>query len=712
MFLQKLLLLALAATPITGFAQQQNQTIDTGGGLSEVVVTAQKREEKLLDVPMSITALTGDTLERQGATSILDIAATVPGFSTIEYAPGQNRAQIRGVSAATGNATIGLYLDEMPINVDSVQVGPDVRFIDLERIEVLRGPQGTLYGEGSMGGTLRYITRAPNLQDTSFGFDVALGNVKDGSQLSRGNVVINLPVIDDKFALRFAGGYEQSPGWVDYTPLNKKDVNKGKSTTGRLKALWKISDSFRATLILTHQNSDYDSQVFGDKNRLAPYVALQPSESKMSLANLVLEYQAATFSFLSSTGYMKRDFTAAYDLTGFFAPIYYAPPPFGFGLPPGSIQSVILPGTTDYKVLTQEFRFSSRSEGPISWTMGAYYRDYTEDSLGRSITTPNPIGLDLLFSEGQRKSKQTAAFGELGYDFSEQWSATFGLRYFQDKRTGSGRSANFGFPVPEPNNSATFSSTNPRLVVSYKPNNDVLLYASAAQGFRSGGFNLIGTRPPGCNFPSSFEPEDLKTYELGSNLSFAGGKAIIQAGIYRNDWKNIQTSIFCPGSQVTQTTNVGKASGNGVDFALTLKPTEALTMVLSGGYNDSQYDASSAAQFKGDRIDYAPEFSGAASVDYDFNWSAKLPGRLHLDYQHTGDFSIALRNFPGPGVAYSDAYGRLNARLSLISGEWELALFGQNITDTNKQVMPPIGVLLVPVSMQPATFGVNVRYNF
>jgi iron complex outermembrane receptor protein len=681
--------------------------------LEEIIVTAQKRTQRLLDVPMSVTALTGDSLARQGATTLLDVASTVPGMSTLEYAPGQNRAQLRGISSAAGAPTIGLYLDELPINVDSVQLGADVRFIDLDRIEVLRGPQGTLYGEGSMGGTIKYVTRSPDLTKPTLGFDTAYGSVADGSELYRANLIVNMPVVAETFGVRFAGGFEQSPGWVDYPQIGAKDVNEGRSKTARLKSLWQVSEALKASLLLAYQDSDYDSQAFADAQRTAPYLALQPSKDETRLANLILEYDAGSFTVLSSTGYLDRDVATRSDVTGFFTPIYTAPPPFGFGLPPGSVDTVTLEGVTNFKATSEELRVASNGSTRLSWTAGVYYRDYEDQADSGSNTTPNPLPVEVLSAELERTSQQFAAFGEIGYKVTPTLETTVGLRYFRDERGKSGSASNFGLPAPEPSGNETFTSVNPRLVLTYRPTENQLFYVSGAKGFRSGGFNLLAGRPPGCNLPDAYDPESLWTYEIGSNLTFADGRAVVQGAVYRNDWQDIQVSEFCPGGQATQTTNAGKASGAGVDLQLTLRLIDSLGIILAGGYNDSQYDETSATHNEGDSIDFVPKFSASISGDYRFEWAAGFPGQFHLDYQYVDDFSISLRNFPGSQpIATSDAYGRLNARLSILSGAWELALFGQNLADTNKVVMPPIGVLLVPVSMQPRTIGIGLRYNY
>ena len=283
--------LALTLSSTTALAAQAETTeLDT---LEEIIVTAQRREQRILDVPMSITALTGDALTRQGATSLLDIASRVPGLSTSQFSAGQNRVQLRGISSLQGLPTVGAYLDETSINVNvqgggaSPTFGADIRFIDLDRVEVLRGPQATLYGEGSMGGTIRYITRDPDLQKSSFGFESVAGGVEDGSELYRANVVVNMPVAEDVFALRFAGGYERSPGWIDYTAIGKEDANDATAKTARLKALWKISDAFSANLSLLWQDTLTNAQGFAN-DREAPFVILTPYDDELRLASLVL----------------------------------------------------------------------------------------------------------------------------------------------------------------------------------------------------------------------------------------------------------------------------------------------------------------------------------------------------------------------------------------------------------------------------------------
>lgn len=691
-----LLVLSSATAPCVHAQQAKLETLE------EVIVTAQRREQKILDVPMSITALTGESLTRQGAASLLDLASVVPGMSTVEFSPGQNRVQLRGISSMNGKPTVGTYLDEMPLNVEGgfPSYGADIRFIDLERVEVLRGPQGTLYGEGSMGGTIKYVTRAPNLDQASIGFDTTFGSVTDGSNLYRGNVVVNLPVVEGVFAVRLAGGYEQSPGWIDYTATGNKDANEGTSETGRLKALWKVSESFTASLMLMAQNTDQEANNLGNiRTRTSPFAIESPYIDKNRLASLVLNYDADAFSVMSATSYMRRTSDQSLDFTSLLPPVLLA-----IGFDPAvvaGIDSISAQQYFEFKGLTQELRFASRGEGPFTWTGGLYFRDYDQEGWNRTVTLPS-IGFELLTGVPQSSNSQAqAVFGEVNYAFTNRFDVTLGLRYEREKRESAEAQK------------AEFSSVNPRLVLSYRPADGVLVYASAAKGFRSGGMNGL-QQPPGCNFPPAYDPEKLWTYEIGSNLSMAGGRVVVQTAVFHNDWDEIQVLQYCQASIGTLVGNGGKATGTGLDLQVTLRPLDGLTLALSGSYNDSEYKDTSATHWAGDPIDFVPEFTASVSGDYDFNWTASLPGRIHLDYQYTDQFSIALRNLlvTQGGAANSDAYGKLNARVSVMRGDWEFALFGTNLTDVNKQSVPLYAGYLLPTTMMPRTVGIGIRYNY
>ena len=668
-----------------------------------VTVTAQKREQKILDVPASITAVSSAAIESQGATNLQEIATTIPGLSMVETGPGQQRAQIRGISSPQNLPTIGLYLDEAPINADGAGIGLNVRLLDLERVEVLRGPQGTLYGEGAMGGLIKYVTSDPKLDAFDLKLDGDFGTVTDGSPTYRSSVVANLPVVKNKFGFRVAAAIERTPGWVDYPALNEKDVNKGDSKTLRIKGLWVVNDKLSASLLLQGQDHDYGGQTYADKDRTSPYILDQPLRDKSLLGNLVLNYDAGPFTILSSTSYLNRNGEGTYDFSSIYVPVF----DYYFG--PGTVKTVAMGTFGESNILSQEIRLASKGGQRFGWTAGGYYRHYKNHGGNLSVTIPNPFPFEVYDSVIDTESEQAAVFGEVNYAPTEKFDLTLGLRYFRDHREISGITGNFGPPEPIPSQSGTFTALTPRVVLSYHLSESVLVYASASKGFRSGGFN---TFTPGYTYSLTYDPETLWTYELGSSASLADGKLVLQGAVYHNNWTNIQSLVVITGLPIALTDNSGKAVGTGVDLQLTITPVRALRFILSGNYNDSQYETDAMAHRKGDQIDYVPKYTLGVAADWSFDWARELPGMLHIDYQRTGAFTLNFRNFDIEPLA-SDVISGLNARLSLKLGKVEISLFGQNLLDENNAVQPAIvlGGVLSAVRPQPRTLGIGIRWG-
>ena len=669
-----------------------------------VTVSPEKREAQILEVPASITAITGANIQDQGVTNIKDIAATIPSLSIIETGPGQQRAQIRGISSPLNLPTIGTYVDEAPVDVDSVGAGLDVRLLDLERVEVLRGPQGTLYGAGSMGGTIKYITADPRLDRPSFMVDGTLGWVADGTDTYKGSVVANLPLVKGKLGVRVLAGGEHSPGWVDYTALNEKDVNDGDSKTLRVKGLWVASEKLTASLMYQRQDSDYNGQPYADEDLNAPYLLDQPRQSTSDLTNLVLNYNFGAVTLLSSTGYLARSDHGVTDFSAIYVPLFAL-----FGFPPGTVDTVANISDSHADLFTEEVRVASTGKGPLGWTAGVFFRDYKLDGSNNSETTPNPLPFEIQTIQGQTKSQQFSVFGNADYAFTSRVSGTVGLRWFRDHREQTGETGIFAPPKPDPAQSGDFTSVDPRFVFSFRPAADTLIYASAAKGFRSGGFN--GPLP--CAIPTAFDPEKLWTYEVGSSVSTSQGRFVAQGSFYYNDWTDIQTLTLCPNVPVRATDNSGQASGKGVDLQITITPLRPLKFTFSTNFNDSEYDTTSLAHEAGDPIDYVPDYTMAVAADYSFRIAKSYPSVFHVDYQQTGEYTITIRNLGIPPLN-SDTIQLLNARLGVGVGPVQFSVYAQNLLDENGAIQPAIvaGGVLVPVRPQPRTLGVGFGLRF
>ncbi len=672
---------------------------------ANVTVTPQKREEQLLDVPASISAVPADVVEKQAVTSLTEIKSTIPGLSTVESGTGASRVQLRGISSPQNLPTVGVYLDEASINVDSAGSAHDVRLLDLERVEVLRGPQGTLYGEGSMGGTIKYVTKDPNLEALGLEFDSAAGTTTDGTASGRASLVANVPLAEGKLALRVLGAFEHAPGWVNYPAVTDgEDINSGDAKTFRAKLLWVPTETISVSLLYQKQKNDFDGPNFADPDRTAPFVIAQPYEQDSNVANLVFNWDLGSVTLLSSTGYLDNSGSSRNDFTSIFGPIFDL-----FGFPPGTVQSVARDAGSDAKQWNQEVRLASKGAGPFTWTAGGYYRNYDDTVFNRTTTTPNPIApYEVLDLEQSQTSEQAALFGELGYAFSPKFSASLGLRGFRDKRTQEGWSASFGPPAPSPSHEETFTSFDPRFVVSVRPSEGLLLYASAAKGFRSGGFNNL---PPGCSLPEAYDPETLWTYELGTTVSAAGGRVVTQGAVFHNQWSDIQSLTQCPGLPLVQTSNSGKATGTGIDLSIAIAATRDLRFTLSGNWNDSTYDTDSPSHVKGDQIDYVPRYTFGAAMDWTFRWAQDVPGLFHVDYQTTGDYTITLRNL-GLQPLSSDVIGGLNARVAATIGKVELSLFGRNLLDEDGAIQPAIPPGGVPSAVRPQPRTIGAGFGF
>src|SRR4051812_22374457 len=307
--------------------------------LEEIVVTAQKREERLIDVPMAITAVTGVEIERRGVSSLQDLQYSVPGLSVVQSGPGQERLQIRGVSTTNGLPTVGQYLDEMPISIDDNTQSVDLRLIDMERVEVLRGPQGTLYGEGSMGGTIRYLTANPDLTRFGGSFEAQAGAVTDGDTAWRANGVVNLPVVKDRVGLRVVAGYEDTGGWIDSLVTGQKNVNAAKIFTIRGKLLANITGNLQASVLVLHQNQKQDYQDYGKDRQTSSRLA-EINNPNYDLVNAVVRLDLGWASLLNSFGYQNAKNNTMTDLSSVYVPLL---PRLGF--PSGFITSVGLGST-------------------------------------------------------------------------------------------------------------------------------------------------------------------------------------------------------------------------------------------------------------------------------------------------------------------------------------------------------------------------------
>lgn len=672
----------LLALPPAGLAQEAgNKKAD--GLLDEIIVTAQKREQTALEVPMAISLFSGEELERRGITAMSELQFAVPGLTMREDGPGSNTIFIRGVVNQYGvGAVVGQYLDEVPVTLTaSDQL--DIRALDLERVEVLKGPQGTLYGQGSVAGTVRYITNKPVLDATQMGFSAAAGFIDDGDSERVLTGMFNAPIVTDTFGVRIAGRFQNGGGWQDQPAAGIEDGNDQELINVRTKALWRVNDNVDieamyvyhrndSELGLGYENPDRTVFVAGD-----PATVLIPKIQKYRIGSLTLTANLGSAILTSATSYIDNDHQY----------------PFAYQCGPET-NCDPFEGNDDRfdngRMLTQELRLTSSGEGSLQWTLGAFYQELADELIAdyrtfdASSATPFvSIFTDRFFRE--EESDSIAVFGDVTYQFTDRLQVGVGARYFEDDRTQRVSCCLLlGVPISE--QSASFDSVDPRVYLTYGLNETTNLYASIASGFRSGGFNSFGDPP--------HDPEDVLAYEIGVKGVNPAAALSYEVAVFYNDYSDmLRRGLVFNGTNFTsQLSNIGDVDIYGLEAGVDLKPADNFTVSASATWLDAevkQIRADDATNLPGDSLDYVPELSLTLSGVFEFDWTANRPGYARLDYYYRDDVSYVDRSSFDVLPQFADSISLLNARLGLqINENNSIELFGSNLTNENKWLDP------------------------
>ncbi len=688
----KLLLTPVALAAAWPVAAQSDAS--AGNGLQTIEVTASKRKQLVLDVPYSVTAISAAEIRDRGVLDIRDMQSTVPSLFITDNGPGQSRIQLRGMSTIAGLPTVGQYLDEMTINLDQVQRALDIPLVDMARIEVLRGPQGTLYGDGSLGGTIKFITRNPRLDATEFSAEAGMRRLSGGQTGYFANAVANLPLAKDTAGLRIVAGYEKSPGWVDNSTTGAKDINGGDRQYIRAKGLAKLGASSDVSVLLYHYRLSQDNGSFSRADGSIPVAIAAPSDDEVTMASVLLNVDVGFATLTSATGWIDRSLLQQADVTGFFGP--RLPPSL---LPPGA--GIALRTDMRFKIISEELRLASNDNGPLTWLAGLYFRksDSTQTRT-TPVTSATPVGILNQTGTSPADTQQQAVFGEVSYAVSPAVIVSAGLRSFredQDLRSVGATGALF-------TDSASFKATSPRFNALWKYERDASAYATVSKGFRSGGFNAV---PP----PPKYGPEKLWNYEVGNKAALMGGKLQYDVALYYSRYSDVQGLDVPPNSLFATTINTGKASGPGVDLALAAEVSKGLNIDLALGYNDLKYDVDTAERQKGDPLNYIPKLTAALGITSRFVWPGLgMPGMVRADYQHTDSTRVIVRNQKID--VHTDAANYVNLRVGVEQPGWQAYLEGRNLNNFQGVVNPGFGAIVDDVRPAPRSVGFTVRAQF
>ncbi|MPT46984.1 MAG: TonB-dependent receptor [Sphingobium sp.] len=687
------LAIGLASVPVQALAQNgQSDTAENArsDGTDTIMVTAQKREQRLQDVPMAISALTGEALKTIGATNFEDFARTVPGLDFSNLGAGQNRITIRGVSTFSGVSVVGIYLDESPVASPVNFAQPSLALYDLSRVEVLRGPQGTLYGENSLGGTLRYITNDPDTTRVSAAIDGVLSDTHGGGTNYDASAVVNLPIITDKLALRVVAGNRYESGYIDNVTLGTKDVNDVKTSMIRGKLLFTPTEELSIKLSALYQDInqggpsveslDMPAKSFKQKNEAPEYF-----KDRFKQFSGVIDYDFGGVTLQSATAYFRRDTDQASVTRGNRA------------TNPNATSSISYTDNA-YKSFSQEVRLASDDSGPLHWILGGYYKSFQLDSLTNTFRV-NPQSTPVEVVPRDQDFRQIAAFGEVEYEFVPRLSATVGLRWFRETDKEHDVAANL-YRVKA-------DGVIPRFVLSYKT--DVgTVYGSVSKGFRSPGVNRFPI--PGVDV--TFSPDTTWNYEIGTKLGLFDRQLSLNLAAYWIDWKNLQTFVARPdlGPSVFFVQNAATARVRGVEWDIAYNPNwaQGFSIGSAGNYTDPVFTSDTPYEGKkGNTLPKIPNWKYSFFAQYSMPVGDGLTGRIRADYEHTGQFPEL-----GDNILKSGKYTLVNVRAGLDAQGWNAELFVDNLTNKAAALFQRLPTEYGVYRNRPRTIGIRLGYHY
>ncbi len=751
----------LAGGLLATCAVASGQEPSRGSSLEDIVVTAQKRAENLQEVPLSVVAFSNATLAEQGVQDFSSLAARVPGVTLNATGPGRSSYSVRGIASTGGNApTTGFYVDETPIlpsGGDGANAGIDPDLFDLARVEVLRGPQGTLYGASSMGGTIKLVTNQPNLRAVEAAVRADGSSTDHGAGNGRLDAMLNVPLVDEKVALRLVATYKHYSGFIDreigvwapnpgasppypVSPATPSEVQRRVNSDERysLRTTLKIAPTEQLTITpsVWVQNlsegapPDFDiasGDSSGSLVQRRPFNVSEHYTDRFVLGNLTATYDFGVATLLSTTSYMRRQETTPDDQTEGLEIAF----PQGQFLP-----SVYAPIVTT-RELTEEIRlsFDAKDRG-LSGTVGGYfnnsnrhyYVDYVvpgySDHFHDTPTSvaawgPGPLN-DVNYSQhGDYAPKQYALFTELDYRLTKQLKVTGGLRWYElmytseryeDGLSNGGPSLSVG--------TAKNSGFNPKVELSYQATPDHLFYTSASRGVRPGGVNTSNLAEKGCGQDyGPYGPDSLWNYELGGKTRWLDGALTANAAVYYIRWNDVQQGRTLPCSyQITE--NAGKAVVHGAEFEAEAKVGEHLTLGAGLGYTQAELavDAPQLGGVAGQQLENVPKWNGSASAKYTFALPSGYGGFARADGQYVGaSYPDYARTDP---ATVQRAYGILDLRAGVLKGPLEWNVYLANATNTQAYLSKFISDNYDAPSRtrmftnRPRTAGLSVSYRY
>ena len=762
---------AWAQTATGGERAAQSEQIEV------VTVTAQKRKEDPNKVAMSISAVSGASLQAQHVNDFTDLTRAVPNISFTAASgnggagPGTSNIEIRGISSAAGAATVGIYLGEVSLTVGNVYTMGTIepKFFDIDRVEVLRGPQATLYGASSMGGTIKFVPNEPDLKEREFSTYTEVSSIKSGSASYSANVVGNIPLVADELALRIGVQAQRTGGFIDQVDGNgaviADNINKVDDQELRMALKWRPTGALTVTPSLYYQR--VEAQDIAAFNLELPRYQAQkqvrePSVDTLLTPNVTVNWDLGRADLTSSTSYFRRKFDrqqngSAYN--SYSLSTFLTSTEDGGTAPPALIDAVAaLPSTVflnnRVRQLSQEFRLASKpynaAVSPWTWLGGVYLSNQhtninendpifgvndTFAAFGFSTADPDilPDAYPNAFPNDNAyqgifhyHEKQASIFGELNYYFTPSVHVTVGARYL--KRDLTLDQQNSLYLAGAGSNSSTSLSSKaftPKYAVTWEVNPANTLYASVAKGFRLGGANVF-VPPTTCGpdleangitkGPATYDPDNLWSYEAGSKSRFLNNRVSLNASAFYVKWKNIQQGVYLPTCAYTYNANAGDATSRGFEFELKAKPMAGLTLGASGGVVKAELSNNKGLQngivgaVAGAQIQGVPKYNAAINAQYNFavgEHGAFVMGGVQWVGSSKGSLNPEQTDYNRP------AYHTADLSAGIAYERYNVSVFVKNALDTDTVIQhPQVASIVQGYRVQPRSIGVSVAARF
>ena len=698
----------------------EGESTSKSGQLNEVVVTAEKQTERLQDVPVPVTALESDALVQNSQVQLRDYYDSVPGLS---IAPGAGTPAttlaIRGITTgANQNPTVGITVDDVPFGASTSSgtgggLIPDLNPADLARIEVLRGPQGTLYGASSMGGLLKFVTTDPSTEGISGRVQAGASTIHDGPNAGYNvNGAINVPVTET-VAVRATGFMDDVPGYVDDIETNQRGVNKEVSDGGHVSMLWKPADTFSLKLNAFLQEDHWygDSSVFEGPG----YGVLQQSiqaqaghnDSNFQQYSAIVNGAVGRAQLTSITGYNVSTYQSAIDFTG---PSQTTP----------GTEGALFINDNGTRKFTQEIRLAIPIGSQLDWLIGAFYtHEHSHFNQAVDVVyvdTGLPISTELGITSPS-SYQEYAAFTDLTVHVTDRFDIQFGGRESRiDVIAGSVTESFFPGEAVTPEASAKANVFTYLVTPKFTFSNDWMVYARLASGYRPGGPNAASNVVGG---PDSYSADKTNNYELGTKGEFWNNTLSVDASLYYIDWKRIQISVQDLTSTLYYTTNGNSAKSQGLELTIQERPLTGLTLSAWAAFADAELTQSfpaTATAFgnAGDPLPYSSRFSGHISSEQDFPIRGRLSGFALGTVSYVGDRRGEFSSVASQERVDLPAYAKVDLQTGLRYDEWTINAYANNVADRRGALSAGLAASLSYAYqvIQPRTIGVNFVRTF